>query len=525
MLIKFFKNGQGGGAAPVDYLIADKVLAYDDNRNLLRNASGTPLLKGRDPLPEVLAGNPEHTKLLIDSSRHKWSYRAGVVSFDTADNPSEEQQQEVMETFENLAFSGLEPEQFDMLWVRHTHEGRVELHFCTPRLELTTGNSLNIAPPGYIKAMDALRDMLNKEHGWADPQDPARARETKFTTERKDRASSREEIQHWLEEQIVAGTITNRPEMIEALQSAGFEIPRRGKNYLTVKDPETDTRWRLKGTLFHEGWTREDLTQRTLENKHARRTAESSRLDGLGLSELRERYQGHIERRANYNQKRFGRTAQSYRERDRARAERLENAFEVAPPPSSLVTSPASASPHSLSASDPQPDMALGHTVPAMATFQQAGEYISGEKQRLPPAQPENRHSSPLRAAGSTDLLQQYIEVIDEYFDATRTPIAELYKSVNQGERRPAQFAERIRKTLDGILAQQSTLHWELTKKLHSFAITAQLFARRVFLTIHEHYQSERNYEEHPTFIAPTRRSINPRRPAPSRSEPTSFDR
>ncbi|GHB26257.1 hypothetical protein GCM10007094_13050 [Pseudovibrio japonicus] len=220
MLIKLFKNGQGGGAAPVDYLVADKVLAYDENRNLLRNASGAPLLKERDPLPEVLAGNPEHTKLLIDSSRHKWSYRAGVMSFDTTDSPSEEQQQKVMEAFERLAFAGLERDQFDVLWVRHTHEDRVELHFCTPRLELSTGNSLNIAPPGYIKAMDVLRDMLNKEHGWADPQDPSRARETKLTTERKDRASSREEIQHWLEELIVVGCIKNRPEMIENLQDA-----------------------------------------------------------------------------------------------------------------------------------------------------------------------------------------------------------------------------------------------------------------------------------------------------------------
>ena len=49
-----------------------------------------------------------------------------------------------------------------MLWVRHSHEGRVELHFCTSRLELTTGRSLNIAPPGYQDAYDSLRDMMNQ---------------------------------------------------------------------------------------------------------------------------------------------------------------------------------------------------------------------------------------------------------------------------------------------------------------------------------------------------------------------------
>lgn len=52
-----------------------------------------------------------------------------------------------------------------MLWVRRTHKGRVELHFVTPRMELVSGSSLYIAPPGYQRDYNALRDALNKEHG------------------------------------------------------------------------------------------------------------------------------------------------------------------------------------------------------------------------------------------------------------------------------------------------------------------------------------------------------------------------
>ena len=77
-----------------------------------------------------------------------------MISFAREDAPSEAQQAEVIDAFERLAFAGLDPEQYDMLWVRHSHEDRVELHFCTPRLELTTGNSLNIAPPGYQAVYD-----------------------------------------------------------------------------------------------------------------------------------------------------------------------------------------------------------------------------------------------------------------------------------------------------------------------------------------------------------------------------------
>ena len=56
MLIKFFPNGKGGGAGPVDYLTAQSVLAYDANRDLIRDEHGQPKMITRDPLPEVLRG-------------------------------------------------------------------------------------------------------------------------------------------------------------------------------------------------------------------------------------------------------------------------------------------------------------------------------------------------------------------------------------------------------------------------------------------------------------------------------------
>ena len=107
MLIKFFRNGKGAGAGPVGYLVANKVLAYDDSRDLIRDADGQPMTVTREPLPEVLRGNPDRTEALIDASRHQWTYRAGVISFAAEDAPTEEQQAEVMDGFERLAFAGL----------------------------------------------------------------------------------------------------------------------------------------------------------------------------------------------------------------------------------------------------------------------------------------------------------------------------------------------------------------------------------------------------------------------------------
>lgn len=306
MLIQFFPNGKGSGAAPVGYLIATEVLAYDDNRDLCRDARGNPLTVSRDPRPEVLRGDPARTEALIDACPYQWTYRAGVISFTREDAPDEQQQAEVIDRFEELAFAGLERDQYDCLWVRHTHEDRVELHFCTPRLELSTGKSLNIAPPGYQAAFDSLRDMMNKAHNWADPLDAERARTVQHPPEALTRAQGREELQSWILDQISVGAIHNRTSMTEVLCDVGYELPRISKDYLTVKDPKTGERWRLKGDIFREGWQAPTATsEREVEHRSGQDQAGESRLDAITADELQERFKRYCDQRADYNRVRY----------------------------------------------------------------------------------------------------------------------------------------------------------------------------------------------------------------------------
>lgn len=305
MLIKFFRNGQGGGSGPVDYLVERDVVAYDQNRNAIRDERGEIMLIAREPLPQVLRGDADRMRALIDACPHQWTYRAGVLAFTAEDAPDHGQQRQVVDAFESLAFAGLEADQRDMLWVRHTHEGRVELHFVTPRMELASGRSLNIAPPGYQKHYDSLRDVLNKEHGWNDPMAPERARETVSLIESIRRGDARELIHNWIVQRIETGDIRDRPSMTEALTAAGFDLPRAGKNYITVRDPEIDERWRLKGDLFREDWTRENTLERALERSAGEPSRSGSRLDAIGLDELRDRLERSLEARASYNRDRY----------------------------------------------------------------------------------------------------------------------------------------------------------------------------------------------------------------------------
>ena len=77
MLIKFFPKGKGAGAGPVGYLVAERVLAYDSNRDLIRDADGQPLTVTRDPLPGVLRGDRVNAGVAWLAERRGHLQRAG----------------------------------------------------------------------------------------------------------------------------------------------------------------------------------------------------------------------------------------------------------------------------------------------------------------------------------------------------------------------------------------------------------------------------------------------------------------
>lgn len=294
MHIKFFSAGRGGGAAPIDYLTAEEV--YKEGE-----------LKQRDPLPEVLRGEPSQTRALIDSSENEWKYTSGVIAFHADDAPTEEQQQQVMDDFERLAFAGLEPDQYDILWVRHTHEGNIELHMVTPRLELHSGKALNIAPPGHSAAFDALRDAWNHENGWARPDDPERQRlvSTPENTQNPllaERKTAREDITNWLVQRVESGAVQNREDVLESLAEIG-EITRSGKDYISVKPEGFDRAIRLKGALYEEKFNADSI--RELETKNDRGQQPDSGIAATAAREAREELGRHINQRATYNTARY----------------------------------------------------------------------------------------------------------------------------------------------------------------------------------------------------------------------------
>jgi hypothetical protein len=180
MLVKFFHHGLGEADSAVRYLTATRPVAYLAGA---RDKKGVP----RDPAPVVVRGDAELTRRLINQlGDRRYRYVSGVLSFRELITPEVEQR--IIDRFEAAAFAGLEGGQFDCVWIRHAHNKRSELHFLTPRCELSTGKSLNIRPPGKRseELFDTFRKLVNRDFNLKDPdRSVARLSETEVTALRR----------------------------------------------------------------------------------------------------------------------------------------------------------------------------------------------------------------------------------------------------------------------------------------------------------------------------------------------------
>ena len=292
MMMKVFPHGTGSGDKPSRYLVRTDY-------------------PGRDTRPpQVLRGDPAMTRALIDSIERRWKFTSGVLAWHPDDCVSEQQENAVMDAFEHVAFAGLEEDQRNILWVRHTHAGHHELHFLIPRLELSSGQDFNACPPGWQKDFDVFRDLFNWREGWARPDDPARRREVlpkkadlfrarlaRWGKELRagERDKVRDAILAHLGERRAAGEIRERTDILKALKELGLTINRQGKDYVSVIEPETGMKLRLKGGMFSQDWKAADREGRAHVPEQAAHTiarleAELGRVLAKRTRQNRKRY-------------------------------------------------------------------------------------------------------------------------------------------------------------------------------------------------------------------------------------------
>nr|CRY97663.1 hypothetical protein [uncultured prokaryote] len=294
MIVGFSSYGQGSGNAAIDYLT-------DKDRTTEREENP----------PQVIKGDIESTKALINSLDFQHKYTSGVLSFSPDEKITPEMEKAIIERFEQVAFAGMEKDRYDISWVRHSHAGHHELHFITPRVDLETGKSFNIKPPGKETqaVYDDFRSEINARYGLSDPDDPARKRDIALSSgelkaKLTDRIDVKETVNEILDRQVIAGVVRNRIDVVDSLKEMGFEINREGKNYISIKDPESGEKFRLKGTIYERDFTHSG----TLEKAERERPRDYSKPDERIAGEFAVRVNRHIEKRAEYNANRYGKS-------------------------------------------------------------------------------------------------------------------------------------------------------------------------------------------------------------------------
>jgi hypothetical protein len=250
MLVKIFSRGASDSRGVMDYMLG---------RN--RDRAGATLLRG----------NPAQTADLIDSLTFKRRYTSGCLSFEET-NINPDIKNLIMDSFESAIFAGLDRDQYDVTWIEHTDKnGRIELNFVIPNVELLTGRRLQ---PYYDRAdrtrINAWQGWVNAHFDFADPHDPARRRALSTLSDLpKSKQEAAQAITHGLTALIGQGAITNRQGVVNALTQAGFNVTRETKQAISVTLPGEVKPLRLTGGIYERSFTVGAGVSSELEEAHA----------------------------------------------------------------------------------------------------------------------------------------------------------------------------------------------------------------------------------------------------------------
>lgn len=269
--IKFLNHGKGSAAHASAYVL-------DELDHLGNVRAGV----------EVLRGDATTFNAVCDASPHLWKYTSGVIAWSKEDDPTNEQIQEVLNDFEKHAFSGLDPSQYHLFAVLHTDDdGSKHIHVLAPRLDIQSGKSLNIAPPGHEKHFDSLRDYFNTKYQWSRPDDLLLMHTTqepnhiaKLNAQAKNILTSQDietltkkqfckTVDNYVQTLLKTQTAENRADIVECIEQVkGVESVKQSKTFLTVT-LTNGKKHRLKGDFYNEQF------EIGLYSEHLRAEAES----------------------------------------------------------------------------------------------------------------------------------------------------------------------------------------------------------------------------------------------------------
>ena len=320
MLLKFFKRG-----------------GTDDDRRTLGGSAVKNYLLGTNDQPRkkarLLLGDADEVTEIINGLPFAKVYTSGCLSFHEDDKLAEAQKFDIMADFEAMMFVGLEPHQYTSYWVEHTDKGRVELNFVFPNVELVSGNHLQVYYHNRdLNLVNSWKNLTNDKYGFINPSDLEYRRDVTPSIgpnllkdwDQSNKQKIIDKLKHYqsiedFKQQLTDVVLTQaalrqqtdepltcQDDVAKLLEDFGFEISRRGKDSISIKNPDpTKKNIKLKGVIYERDVTQSIISyiaQRTGPNQAANPIPAGTREDQLRTaetifpSELEKRRERHYQR-------------------------------------------------------------------------------------------------------------------------------------------------------------------------------------------------------------------------------------
>ncbi|MCZ6158070.1 relaxase/mobilization nuclease domain-containing protein [Campylobacter ureolyticus] len=229
MIVKFFKNKNGGSVKGIDYLLNYRV---------------------KDGSASLLKGYLDLTKNIIKNINKKQKVCIGCLSFEEV-NIEFNKKIEIMNEFERLIFNNTIDE-YNILWVEHRDKGRLELNFVIPKINLKTKKSFN---PYWCKKdfykVDSWQNSIKLRFGFSNPKDPKKEHFLKGS--RKTNLDKKYlELEQNINLLYKNGKFKCRDDLISFIKDSGFIVTRIGKDYISLRCLGAKKSRRFKGEIFNE---------------------------------------------------------------------------------------------------------------------------------------------------------------------------------------------------------------------------------------------------------------------------------
>lgn len=277
MMVDFFK---GSGKKPISKMF-NYLLGENRDRKHAR----------------LLLGDIDLSKKIIHQFDSENKYTAGCLSFEES-NILESQKYELMSSFEKSILSGLDADQYNIVWIEHRDKNRLELNFVIANQELRTGKRLQPYWDGVDRPLvENWKLVQNAKYGFTEPKDPIKAKPVAHSNESSKTIDQvREHATRLVLDAHKNGELQSRNDVLSLLKSNGYEIERQVKKSISLKNPfnPKGMNIRLSGRLFDSEYNG-SLVDAELIQKHAE-----------NLAKAQERLSKALEIKRNENHQKYG---------------------------------------------------------------------------------------------------------------------------------------------------------------------------------------------------------------------------